>query len=183
MTCFRRYLRRGQRTYRPVQLGVGSSPSGGHSLLARYPETLTSATQTYFAHQPFDQLLADHAVFAMATTAQRHHLPRINTSRSNKISPNTVGQIDGRNSSLSSWILLLRRGQRTYRPVQLGVGSSPSGGHSLLARYPETLTSATQTYFAHQPFDQLLADHAVFAMATMAQRHHLPRINTSRSNK
>ena len=33
-------------------LGVGSSPSGGHSLLARYPETLTSATQTYPPVEP-----------------------------------------------------------------------------------------------------------------------------------
>ena len=35
-------------------LGVGSSPSGGHSLLARYPETLTSATQTYPPVEPGD---------------------------------------------------------------------------------------------------------------------------------
>jgi hypothetical protein len=33
-------------------LGLGSSPSGGHSLLARYPETLTSPTQTYPPVEP-----------------------------------------------------------------------------------------------------------------------------------
>ena len=33
-------------------LGVGSSPWGGHSLSARYPETLTSETQTYPPVEP-----------------------------------------------------------------------------------------------------------------------------------
>ena len=74
---------RGQRTYRPVQLGVGSSPSGGHSLLARYPETLTSATRTY----PRSSLARDVASAARKRAVALSPRPRSSAVRETPIPP------------------------------------------------------------------------------------------------
>ena len=136
-------------------LEVGSSPSGGHSLLARYPETLTSATQTV----PPGRAWRATSLRLRGTCLALSPRPRSSAVRETPIPlcarPPPAwprmgeGRRVARESFADSAIPTNMHRQCTGREPtglsSLEVGSSPSGGHSLLARYPETLTSATQT--------------------------------------